>query len=36
MWVIIATGLGHPFSTMEGAARAASQANFYKAMPEAA
>ena len=29
-WVIIATALGHPFWTMEGAARAANQANFYK------
>jgi putative oxidoreductase len=30
VWVIIATVLGHPFWTMEGAARAANQANFYK------
>ena len=30
VWVIIATALGHPFWTMEGAARAANQANFYK------
>jgi putative oxidoreductase len=30
VWVIIATGLGHPFWTMEGAARAANQANLYK------
>ena len=29
-WVVIATALGHPFWTMEGAARAANQANFYK------
>jgi putative oxidoreductase len=30
VWVIVATALGHPFWTMEGAARAANQANFYK------
>ena len=30
VYVIIITGLGHPFWTMEGAARAANQANFYK------
>src|SRR5215469_13908242 len=30
VYVIIVTGLGHPFWTMEGAARAANQANFYK------
>jgi len=30
IWVIIVTALGHPFWTMEGAARAANQANFYK------
>jgi putative oxidoreductase len=30
VWVIIATALGHPFWTLEGAARAANQANFYK------
>jgi putative oxidoreductase len=30
VWVIIVTALGHPFWTMEGAARAANQANFYK------
>jgi putative oxidoreductase len=30
LWVIIVTALGHPFWTMEGAARAANQANFYK------
>jgi putative oxidoreductase len=29
-WVIIATALGHPFWTMEGAARAANHAEFYK------
>jgi putative oxidoreductase len=30
VYVIIITALGHPFWTMEGAARAANQANFYK------
>jgi putative oxidoreductase len=30
VYVIIVTALGHPFWTMEGAARAANQANFYK------
>ena len=30
LWLIIVTALGHPFWTMEGAARAANQANFYK------
>jgi putative oxidoreductase len=30
IWLIIVTSLGHPFWTMEGAARAANQANFYK------
>jgi putative oxidoreductase len=30
LYVIIVTALGHPFWTMEGAARAANQANFYK------
>jgi putative oxidoreductase len=30
VWIIIVTALGHPFWTMEGAARAANQANFYK------
>jgi len=30
IWLIIVTVLGHPFWTMEGAARAANQANFYK------
>jgi len=29
-WVVIATALSHPFWTMEGTARAANQANFYK------
>jgi len=29
-WVVIATAVGHPFWTMEGTARAANQANFYK------
>src|SRR5262249_16079578 len=29
-WVVIATALGHPFWTMEGAARAANHSNFYK------
>jgi putative oxidoreductase len=29
-WVVIVTLLGHPFWGMEGAARAANQANFYK------
>ena len=30
VWVIVVTAMGHPFWTMEGAARAADQANFYK------
>jgi putative oxidoreductase len=30
VWVVIVTPLGHPFWTMEAAARAANQANFYK------
>jgi putative oxidoreductase len=30
VYVIIVTALGHPFWTMDGAARAANQANFYK------
>jgi len=30
VYVIIITTLAHPFWTMEGAARAANQANFYK------
>jgi putative oxidoreductase len=30
IWVIIASYLGHPFWTMEGAARAANQAQFLK------
>jgi putative oxidoreductase len=30
LWLIVVTALGHPFWTMEGAARAANQANFYK------
>jgi putative oxidoreductase len=30
LWLIIVTALGHPFWTMEGPARAANQANFYK------
>ena len=30
VYVIIITALAHPFWTMEGAARAANQANFYK------
>jgi putative oxidoreductase len=30
VYVIIVTALGHPFWTMEGAARAANQLNFYK------
>ena len=30
VYVIIATGLAHEFWTMEGAARGANQANFYK------
>ena len=30
LWVIIVTALGHPFWTMEGAARGINQANFYK------
>jgi putative oxidoreductase len=30
VWIIIATGLGHVFWTMEGPARAANMANFYK------
>jgi putative oxidoreductase len=30
VYVIIATALAHSFWTMEGAARAANQANFYK------
>jgi putative oxidoreductase len=30
VYVIIVTALGHPFWTMEGAARTANQANFYK------
>jgi putative oxidoreductase len=30
IWVIIATYLGHPFWTMEGAARAANQVQFLK------
>jgi len=30
VYVIIITALGHPFWSMEGAARAANQVNFYK------
>jgi len=30
VWIIIATGLAHEFWLMEGPARAANQANFYK------
>ena len=30
VWIIIVTGLGHVFWTMEGPARAANMANFYK------
>jgi putative oxidoreductase len=30
LWLIIVTALGHPFWTMEGAARGMNQANFYK------
>jgi putative oxidoreductase len=30
LWLITVTLLGHPFWTMDGAARAANQANFYK------
>jgi putative oxidoreductase len=30
VWLIIATYLGHPFWGMEGAARGANMANFYK------
>ena len=30
VYIIIITALAHPFWTMEGAARAANQANFYK------
>jgi hypothetical protein len=30
IWLILVTVLGHPFWTMEGAARGANQANFYK------
>jgi len=30
IWVIVATYLGHPFWTMEGAARAANQVQFLK------
>ena len=30
IWLIIVTALAHQFWTMEGAARAANQANFYK------
>ncbi len=30
IWTIIATYFGHPFWTMEGAARGANMANFYK------
>ena len=30
VYVIIVTALAHPFWTMEAAARAANQANFYK------
>jgi putative oxidoreductase len=30
VWVIIATYLGHPFWTMEGAARALNQTQFFK------
>src|ERR1700731_2855834 len=28
VWIFIVTAMGHPFWTMEGAARAANQANF--------
>ena len=30
LWLIIVTAVGHPFWTMEGAARGINQANFYK------
>jgi len=30
LWLIIVTAVGHPFWTMEGAARGMNQANFYK------
>jgi putative oxidoreductase len=30
VWLVIVTLLGHPFWSMEGAARGANQANFYK------
>jgi putative oxidoreductase len=29
-WLVVATALGHPFWLMEGAARGANQAHFYK------
>jgi putative oxidoreductase len=30
LWLVVATALGHPFWLMEGAARGANQAHFYK------
>jgi putative oxidoreductase len=30
IWLVVATALGHPFWLMEGAARGANQAHFYK------
>jgi putative oxidoreductase len=30
LWVVITTYFGHPFWTMDGAARAANMVNFYK------